>query len=114
MSTPFDYGSAAAYSLEDLAAIRDYQWPSDVYDVTGTLRDCALAMERTLTSAWSWLQVESLAGRVGHDELPDNDPGVIEAVQAALTALEEAEEHSRQLAEALDHVRQITSHLTGV
>jgi len=114
VSTPFNYANAAADNLEELASIRDYQWPSDVYDVTGTLRDCAVAMDQTLTSAWSWLQVEALAGRVGHDELADDDPGVIEAVQVALTALEEAAEHSQQLADALDRARQITSHLTGV
>lgn len=113
MNTPFDFANAAADTLEQLATFRDYEWPSDIYDVTGTLRYSVVAIEQILSHARTWLRAEHAAGRLGHDESNDED-SVNAAFDAAWLALDRAEEHSNDLAHALDDARQITSHLTGI
>jgi hypothetical protein len=87
-----------------------YEWPSDVGAVLNALTVLAQRLPQALGQAGQWLEREHNAGRVGHDH---GDALTFDAVDQALTSLDDAHAAALALATALSRAAGPVSHLTG-
>lgn len=111
--------SAQQYAEQAAEAIRGlnhatidpdaYEWPSDVDQVITSLHMMVMRLEQALTQAGRWLDKAQVAGEIGHDQGHDT----ADAIAILLRRLARAGITSQDLADDLQAVRQITTHLTG-
>ena len=113
--TPAEAATVAAEGVRSLnhatVSGTGYEWPSDVGDVLNSLTTLAQRLPQALDQAGRWLEREHNAGRVGHDR---GDAHAFDAVDQALTCLDDAHAAADALATALAGAAGHASHLTGV
>jgi hypothetical protein len=112
--TPAEAADTAAESVRALnhatLSGTGYEWPSDVGAVLNALTVLAQRLPQALDQAGRWLEREHNAGRVGHDH---GDALTFDAVDQALTCLDDARTAADALAAALGLAAGHVSHLTG-
>jgi hypothetical protein len=116
--SPAEVADAIAEGVRKLnyltAAVRtpeaELQFPSDLYNVIGSLQVAAHRLPQAFRQMASWLIDQHAAGRVGHDSGGD----VGEYVTAVVEALQRASDDAVTLGAALDSAHEGSSGLKAI
>lgn len=113
--SPAEVAGAIAEDMRALAYLTgaggsvELEYPSDLYDVVGGLKEAASRFPQVLGQMARWLAAEQAAGRVAHDSGGASG----EYVEAVVDAFGRASTDAETLAEALETAHSAGSGLTG-